>query len=251
MWLGPAPLRQYNPNRCIYHFRWFWDYSGGQITNLGQHSLDIVHWVLGPQGAKSVCSMGGRFALQDNGETPDTQDALFQYPGWTAIWSHREVSRGPQNPFGLEFFGTKGSLAISRRRFVVTPDPRVDPESTVPQFAGAHPVGGPTAPKATAPAELRTQPITDETGDPQGQFRQHARDFLDCVKSRHAPISDLESSHRVASACHLANISLKLGRTIHWDPSKEGTKGDAEAAQMLARPYRAPWDAELKALGVG
>ncbi len=252
MWLGPAPLRQYNPNRCIYHFRWFWDYSGGQITNLGQHSLDIVHWIFGPQGPKSACSMGGRFCLQDNGETPDTQDALFQYPGWTAIWSHREASRGPQNPFGLEFFGTKGSLAISRRRFVVTPDPRVTPESTVPQFTGAHPVGGPaTVVKAAAPAELRTQPITDETGDPQAQFRQHARNFLDCVKSRHTPISDLESGHRVASACHLANISLRLGRTIHWDPSKEEIKGDAEAARMLARPYRVPWDAELKALGVG
>jgi predicted dehydrogenase len=251
MWLGPAPFRQYNPNRCIYHFRWFWDYSGGQITNLGQHSLDIIHWILGTQGPKSVCSMGGRFCLQDNGETPDTQDALFQYPGWTAIWSHREASRGPQNPFGLEFLGTKGSLAISRRRFIVTPDPQVAPESTVPQFAGAHPVGGPTVPKTTAPAQLRTQPITDETGDSQAQFRQHVRNFLDCVKSRHAPISDLESGHRVASACHLANISLKLGRTIHWDPSKEEIIGDAEAAQMLARPYRAPWDAELKALGVG
>ncbi len=251
LWLGPAPLRNYNPNRCIYHFRWFWDYSGGQITNLGQHSLDIVHWILGTTGPKSVCSMGGRFSLRDKGETPDTQDALFEYPGWTAVWSHRESSRGPVNPFGLEFFGTKGSLAISRRRFVVTPDPRVSPESTVPQFTDAHPVGGPIAPKETQPTHLWTEPINDETGDPPAQFRRHARNFLDCVKSRQTPVADLESGHRVASACHLANISLRVGRMIQWEARKEEIIGDSDAAKLLVRPYRAPWDAELKALGVG
>jgi predicted dehydrogenase len=251
LWQGPAPLRKYNPNRCIYHFRWFWDYSGGQITNLGQHSLDIVHWILGPEGPKSISSIGGRFSLLDNGETPDIQDALFEYPGWTAIWSHREASRGPIHPFGLEFFGTKGSLAISRRRFIVTPDPRVAPESTVPQFAGPPPVGGPSAVKESQPKQLWTEPITDETGDPQAQFRQHVRNFLDCVKSRQTPLSDLESGHRVVSACHLANISLRQGRMIRWDSSKEEIFGDAEASKMLVRPYRTPWDAELKALGVG
>src|SRR5258706_15453133 len=66
MWLGPAPKRTYNPNRAIYHFRWFWDYSGGQMTNLGQHSLDIVHWFTGTSGPKSVYSRCGRFFLKDN-----------------------------------------------------------------------------------------------------------------------------------------------------------------------------------------
>jgi hypothetical protein len=77
------------------------------------------------------------------------------------------------------------------------------------------------------------------------------RDFLDCVKSRREPLSDLESAHRVATACHLANISLRLGRKIRWDPKKEEIIGDAEAARWLVRPYRAPWDRELKGLEVG
>jgi predicted dehydrogenase len=251
LWLGPAPSRKYNPNRCIYHFRWFWDYSGGQITNLGQHSKDIALWCLGTLGPKSVFSIGGRFSLRDNGETPDTQDALFDYAGWTATWSHRETSRGPQAPFGLEFFGPKGSLAISRRRLLVTPDHRVSPESTVPQFAGAHPAGGPVRATESQSPRFWTEVVKDETGDPLDQFRRHARNFLDCVKSRQTPIADLESGHRVASACHLANISLKLGRTIRWDAKKEEVVGDSEATRMLVRPYRAPWDAELKALGVG
>src|SRR5579859_2294892 len=78
--LGPAPRRPYNPNRGIYHFRWFWDYSGGQMTNLGHHALDIMHWTLGGV-PETVASVGGRLCLQDNGETPDTQDALFEFPG--------------------------------------------------------------------------------------------------------------------------------------------------------------------------
>ncbi len=86
LWLGPAPKVPYNPNRCLYHFRWFWDYSGGQMTNLGQHALDIVDWTLGLDTLRSVVSLGGRFALKDNGQTPDTQDALFEFDGWTASW---------------------------------------------------------------------------------------------------------------------------------------------------------------------
>ncbi|HZY90807.1 MAG TPA: Gfo/Idh/MocA family oxidoreductase [Gemmataceae bacterium] len=251
MWLGPAPERPYNPNRCIYHFRWFWDYSGGQMTNLGQHSLDIVDWVLGLGGLRAVSSAGGRFALTDNGETPDTQDALFEFPGWTATWSHRECARGEPRAFPLEFFGTKGSLGLSRKGFRLTGDPDVPPANTVPTFAGAHPVGGPRPVPVTGPARTRTESVEDRTGDGRAQFRAHVRNFLDCVRSRKQPVSDLESGHRAATACHLANLSLRLGRKLRWDAAKETVVGDAEAARGLERPYRAPWDRELKALGVG
>ena len=77
MWLGPAPKRVYNPHRALYHFRWFWDYSGGQMTNLGAHEVDIMQWVMQQKAPSAVGSSGGRFALQDNGETPDVQDAVF------------------------------------------------------------------------------------------------------------------------------------------------------------------------------
>jgi predicted dehydrogenase len=249
LWLGPAPLRRYNPNRCIYHFRWFWDYSGGQMTNLGAHSLDIAQWYLDANGPTSVSSVGGRFLLEDNGETPDTQDVLFEYPGWTAAWSHREAAGGRRDAPGLEFFGSKGSLAISRRGFAVTPDPKVAPANAVPQFGG-HPVGGPKPVEEAKPRQLWTKPVEDATGSERTQFGGHARNFLDCVKSRQDPVSDVESGHRVATACHLANISLRLGRRVRWDAEKEAAVGDPEAAGMLVRPYRSPWDRELRALGV-
>jgi predicted dehydrogenase len=218
------------------------------MTNLGAHSIDIMDWYLGGKWPVSVCSMGGRFVLRDNGETPDTQDALFEYPGWTAVWSHREASRGLPAAASLEFLGSKGSLAISRAGFVVTPDRKIPPANAVPQFAGAHPVGGPVPVKEGGPPQLWTEAVEDRSGSSREQFRGHTRDFLDCVKSRGQPVSDLESAHRVATACHLANIALRLRRSVRWDGAKETIVGDAEAARMLERPYRAPWDSELKAL---
>lgn len=251
MFLGPSPKRRYNPNRGIYHFRWFWDYSGGQMTNLGAHSLDIVYWVLGVKGPRSVSSVGGRFSLQDNGETPDTQDALFEFPGCTVTWSQREASAGTANAAGsFEFFGPKGSMSLSRRGFVITPDSKIPPESAIPQFAGAHPVGGPASVARAGPYPAWTQALTDTSGDTRQQFKAHVRNFLDCVKSRREAISDLESAHRATTACHLANLSLRLGRRLRWDADKEAILDDREANEALVRPYRAPWDAELKALGI-
>lgn len=248
LWLGPAPARAYNPNRSLYHFRWFWDYSGGQMTNLGQHSLDVVQWVMGVDAPRSVVSHGGRFALEDNGETPDTQDALFDYGDWTAAWSLREASRGPLPGNALEFCGTRGVLSIHRKGFAVTPDPQIDPEAAVPRFAGAHPVGGPARTGPIAAGALRTDAVEDRTGDEYDQFRRHVRNFLECVRSREQPASDLESGHRVATACHLANLSLKLGRALRWDAAGETVPNDLEANALLDRPYRAPWDAELRAV---
>ncbi len=250
MWLGPAPLRPYNANRGIYHFRWFWDYSGGQMTNLGQHSLDIVHWILEANQPLAVSSAGGRFCLQDNGETPDTQDAIMEYPGWTATWSHREGSRGRSETGGLDFHGTRGSLKISRGGFQITADRRVHPSNTVPQFTGAHPVGGPQAVAEPAGERTWTKPMTNDNGDSREQFKLHVRNFLDCMRTRQQPVSELESGHRVATVCHLSNLSLRLGRKLRWDFENETIIDDPEAAALLSRPYRAPWDAELRGIGV-
>src|SRR5258706_1157157 len=101
MWLGPAPQRPYNPNRAIYHFRWFWDYSGGQMTNLGQHSLDIVHWFTGTSGPKSVYSSGGRFFLKDNCEVPDTQDVILDYGNFVVNVQWREAAACRRQGFGM------------------------------------------------------------------------------------------------------------------------------------------------------
>jgi predicted dehydrogenase len=244
LWIGPAPKRPYNPHRSIYHFRWFWDYSGGQMTNLAAHEIDIVQWVRGVNGPLAVTSSGGRFGLEDNGETPDTQDALLEYPGMTAVWSHREASAGRRAGAGTEIFGTKGSMTISRSGFEVFPDTRVDPASLIPQFQG-HPSGGPERSNVTP--EAFTQAIRAQ-GSADEQFDLHVRNFLDCIKSRQRTIADVEDGHHTATTCHLANISLRVGRKIRWDVEKEQILDDREASTYLIRPYRKPWDQVLKSL---
>jgi predicted dehydrogenase len=243
MWLGPAPKRPYNPKRGIYHFRWFWDYSGGQMTNLGAHSIDIMQWFLGFDGPVTVSSTGGRLALQDNGETPDTQDAIFQYPKVAASYSFREASTGSRQE-GLEFFGTKGSLQIGRGGFTVRSDVKSDPANAIPVFRG-HSAGGPQR------SETKPEPWTTalkEPGSSDEQFDLHVRNFLDAIKTRQRPIADVEDGHRTATACHLANISLRIGRSVQWDPKREDIVGDKEAQKMLTRPYRKPWDGVWKGL---
>lgn len=246
MWLGPAPSRPFNPKRGIYHFRWFWDYSGGQMTNLGAHEIDIVQWYLDLKGPTRVASFGGRLALDaaDNGETPDAQDVIFEYPGMQATYSIREASAGSRAGNTLEFFGTKGSMQINRGGLKVISDMKVDPASLIPQFQGQT-AGGPQR------SQVKPEPWTEAVeikGSSQEQLDLHVRNFLDAMRSRQPTIATAEDGHRTATACHLANISLRLRRSVQWDPGKETIPGDREAAAMLERPYRKPWDSVLRSL---
>jgi hypothetical protein len=142
----------------------------------------------------------------------------------------------------LEFFGAKGSMTVSRRGYEVFPDMKIDPANAIPVFEG-QPAGGPqhSEDKPEPWIEARKEP-----GSSAEQFDLHARNFLDCIKTRQQPISGVEQGHRTAVACHLANISLRLGRKIHWDAEKEEIVGDREASALLVRPYRKPWDDVLR-----
>lgn len=145
MWLGPAPARKYNSLRGLYHFRWFWDTAGGQMTNLGAHHLDIIDWTLGLGGLKAVTSIGGRYALKDGCETPDTQDAIFDYGTFSAAFVLREAARGERPSFVQIFHGTRGQLGIDRSSFAITPDLDIAPANQIPGVAAGHPAGGPVA----------------------------------------------------------------------------------------------------------
>lgn len=250
LWLGPAPRRPYNSNRVIYHFRWFWDYSGGQMTNLGAHDMDLVHLLLQAKAPKSVYSAGGRYSLEDNGETPDTQDAIWEYPGFIVEGSLREAASGarrggaPGGVAGVQFCGTKGVIGVSRGGFEFVPDMKIAPESAIPPWS--NPPLHPQAAKME-PAPYGEPRKVQGEAEPMGR---HARHWLECIKSRQRPNADVEDGHQVSVACHLANISMKLGRKLAWDADKEDVIGDREASAMLVRPYRKPWDDVLRNLKV-
>jgi len=217
MWLGPAPYKPYNQLRCQYNFRWFWDYSGGQMTNMGAHDLDIARWALDERGPIAIAGFGGRLCLQDGGETPDVQDVVFQFPGGTVVtWTVREMNAALQPT--LEFHGTKGTLTITRSGYQIKAERWGNGPNRTPQM------------------EDSSMP-----GNNNEQHRLHIRAFIDCVKSRKRPIADAEDGHLTAAMCHLGNIATRLGRSIRWDPEREQVVGDKEANQWLARPYRAPW----------
>ena len=243
MWLGPAPFVPYDPGRCLYHFRWFWDYSGGQTTNLLAHHIDTVQWMMDLKPPHSVAAMGGRYSLKGIGETPDVFEALFEYPGLVATWSSHEIAAAGED--GLAFYGTKGTLKLSRAGFEIVPELEIPPEDQIPRFSGPRAASAPPAPRTTPLRENGFEQVRD-------QFVPHVRNFLDCVKSRQAPISDLASSQRASVPCHLANLALRLGRTLRWDDAKQDVVGDEAASRLLTKEYRAPWDRELKAaLGRG
>ena len=115
MWLGPAPKRPFDPFRCIYNFRWFWDYSGGQMTNWGAHHLDIARWIVAMDAPGEVAGFGGRYALTDGGETPDVQQVTYQFGKVVVTWTASEVAEG--KPFTLDIYGTKGMLTLPLRAF--------------------------------------------------------------------------------------------------------------------------------------
>ncbi len=239
MWLGPAPYTKFDPNRCIYHFRWFWDYSGGQTTNLMAHNIDIVQWATGAK-PKSVAAMGGRYSLTGLGETPDVIEAIIEFPGFLTTWSCREMSAGQPGAGSTSFFGTKGMLRIERSGMEVIPDMMIPAENLIPSF---------TAPRTvTQNPQPRTQAIKREGFEQvRDQFVPHVRNFLDSIKSRQPTVSNLQTSQQTNITTHLVNIAQKLKRTINWDADRETIIGDKEAARLMSKEYRAPWDKELKA----
>src|SRR5437867_1529324 len=124
-WLGPAPKRPYNKNRSFYRFRWFYDYSGGQLTNFGVHYMDVVHRALGHDAPLAVTAMGGKLAIEDNREIPDTLEVLWMYPGGTLVtFSQYNANAAPAALKGaeIEFRGTKGTLYLRGNGYDIVPD---------------------------------------------------------------------------------------------------------------------------------
>jgi predicted dehydrogenase len=211
MWLGPAPWREFDAFRCIYNFRWFWDYSGGQMTNWGAHHLDIARWIAKAKAPEVAAGFGGRYTIQDGGETPDVQEVLYKFPGVIVSWTSREINFGRTNQ--LEIFGSKGTMTLHRGGYEIRPEVGADKKPMMEPF---------------------------EVKAPE-QTVAHTRNFLDCVKSRQRPNADIEEGHLTAAMCHLGNLSMRVGRSIQWDAAREQAVGDAAVNAMLMKPYRKPW----------
>jgi predicted dehydrogenase len=208
LWLGPAPKRPYNAKHVHYNFRFYWDYSGGQMTNFGAHHIDIAQWALGMDESGPVATEGkATFNKQGWYEVTETCRVYHAYPGGVTLI----IGQGQKDiKEGVTFIGSQGRIFVDRGKLTSEPA----------GIASTH----------LADSDVHLYKSAD-----------HHQNFLDCVKSRQRPIADVEIGHRSATVCHLGNLAVRLGRRIVWDPSAEQIVGDAEAAAMLARPYRSPW----------
>ena len=218
-WLGPAPFVPYNPIRASKSFRGFWDYAGGTVTDWGTHHFGSLHHVMGQSSPRSVVAVGGKLAIEDIFETPDTLNVIWEYPGgWTVDYSLRETNSHncEGTSFGLMFYGTEATLYLDRKGFEITPEK----EHTPAKVVGLSP---PTRPK------------------PDEQSPPHIRDFLKSMRSRLRPCADVEVGHRATTAVHLANISLRTGRKLLWDSEHETIIGDPAASALLKRDFRKPY----------
>ncbi|MCD6565228.1 MAG: Gfo/Idh/MocA family oxidoreductase [Bacteroidales bacterium] len=217
-WLGPAPKRPFNRNRFHFNFRWFWDYAGGMMTDWGVHIIDYALFGMKQYAPKSVMSMGGKFAYpEDATETPDTQQALFEFDGFTMLWDHGIGIDGGYygRSHGVGFVGNKGTLVVDRGGWEV-----------IPEFEGKKPL---------------LERVDLIKGDGQG-LNNHMKNFIDCVKTRKKPNCPVEIAAGVATTCHLGNIAFKTGRRLYWDTDKSLFINDDDANRYIDPKYRKPWE---------
>lgn len=204
-WLGPRPYVDYMPIRSHHTFRWFYDYSGGKLTDWGAHHNDIAQWALDMDGSGPVEIDGrGEFFTDGPYDVPHTFVIKYKYANGVEV----TCLTAPQD--GVHFECDNGWLFVNRGKI-----------------------------EASDPNVLRAKFTRN---DKTVYFSEdHHNNFFDCIRSRKRCICDVEIGHRSATVCHLGNISIRLGRPIKWDPQKEQIIGDEAANQMVGRPMRAPW----------
>ena len=214
LWLGPAPKRPFNPNRFHFNFRFFWDYAGGVMTDWGVHLLNLMLWGMGPEPPKTVSSKGGKFVFKDNSETPDTQVTVYEFPTYTMIWEHKlggNVGLN-QRAWGVSFSGNHATLILDDKGWEIIAERKHE--------------------------TLESKVFRAGTDDPR---RAHIRNFLDCMKSRQAPVENLEVGHFVSTVAHLGNLALRSGHEITWDAKAEKIVDNPKANRLLSVEYRQPW----------
>lgn len=231
MWTGPAPMRPYNP--LVHPRRWraFEEYGNGIMGDMCIHMLDMVRWMLNLGWPKRISSSGGIIVQkQSKANIPDTQSATFDFGDLQVIWQHRSYgsSPDPKYPWGATFYGEKGTLKASVNGYDFTPVGQ--DKSTI---------------SGTALFEYDKYPIDRTEVDLErhvaAAVRGHMLDLLKARATKTKPAADIEQGHISTASCILANLAMKLGRTLAFDPTSHTIIGDPEANQRLRRPYRAPW----------
>ncbi|MGA2244306.1 MAG: Gfo/Idh/MocA family oxidoreductase [Verrucomicrobiota bacterium] len=232
MWTGPAPLRPYDglPHRGWW--RGFMEYGNGIIGDMCVHMFDGARWMLNLGWPKLISSSGGIY-VQKAGKSniADTQTAIFEFDGFSAVWQHRTwgTAPDPDYPWALFIHGDKGTLKISTMR-----------ADFVPADGNSKPIHLDCVYEREQYPEDLTEGNIELNAAPA--TRRHMLDFLAAIEKRTHPVADIEQGHISTASCILANLSMKVGRTLSYDPAQRVVVGDPEATTLLRRPYRRSWN---------
>lgn len=235
-WLGPAPKVPYNPNRTFYNYRWFYNYSGGQLTNFGVHYIDMLRWCLGKEYPQSVVAMGGKYVMRDNREIPDTMEVIWNYGDTLVMFTQCNANAAPANMQNsdMELRGTKGTMYLHGRHWEVTP------EQVAEEAAPARSPVGREKERAYNRAPRKTL-IDGKKMEGSADTAFHARNFLDCVKSRGTCNCDIETGHISTATTLLGNIAHRTKSYLEWDGKNEKFTNNEAATRLLQYQYRAPY----------
>ncbi len=230
MWTGPAVMRPYNPIVHPRGWRAFMEYGNGIVGDMCVHMLDMTRWMMGLGWPTKVSSTGGIFIdKKAKANITDTQTATFDFGDTNVVWQHRSWGESPDEkyPWGATFYGDKGMLKASVMGY--------DYES----IDGTEKIHKGVTYELEQYPEDKTEKDLEQHVAPA--IRHHMQNFLKCIADRGKPVADIEEGYKSTTACILANLALKTGRTLTWDAEKGEIANDPEANKLLKRPYRAPW----------
>jgi predicted dehydrogenase len=237
--LGPAQYKPYSKNKFAYNWHWFWDTGNGDIGNQGVHEMDIALWGLGRSGWPiSVSSTGGKFTWHDDQETPNTQQATFDFGDAQMTFEVRNLPTPPEGLGGLKgpnyvgniFFGTLGFMIVDHTGYELYKSSAGDLSGEVARGSGAG-------------NREKYEKVSEEKNSDE-PTEQHMKNFFDAIRSRDYTKLNAEIGigARSAAFCHLANIAYRVGRTVKVNQSTGMFLGDDEANSLATRDYRAPFD---------
>ena len=230
-WTGPAPLRPYDGLPHIRWWRTFNEYGNGIMGDMCIHMFDTVRWMLKLGWPKRITSTGGIY-VQKEGKSniSDTQSALFEYEGLNCAWQHRSWGTpvNPDYPWSFTLYGDKGTLWASTMKY----------DFMAQGKEGQKIHKDVVYEKEKYPEDLKEERIELNAAP---ATRLHMLDFLNAIENGGRPVADIEEGHISTASCLLANVSMKTGRPIVYDPQKRQIVGDREANGLLARPYRQPY----------
>jgi len=228
LWQGPAPRRAYIDNLVHYNWHWRWHYGTGEALNNGTHEMDVCRWALGVTWPTRVSSNGGRYAFQDDWETPDTQTIAWDFPeGKSMSWEGRSCNEFPieGKSRGTLIYGTEGTALLDGDDYII-----YDKKKKIIKQA-----------KGTEVAD----PTNTVSGSGAGMDTAHVANFIETVRGNQQLNCPITEGHQSVTLLHLGNIAWRVGRELHCDPANGHILKDSDAMKLWRRKYEPGWEPQV------